>query len=263
MDDHNGKEWVLTQVKRRYKKLKTKQDGYTQSQLISYAVRERKRICKADGGTNRTKFEEGYRRLRGATLIEEIPPGEDKIRKYVRQLEKDGMIEFCDLKPAKKSKRTKKKNDHGGGRGNRRIMMPTKSGDKIRHNRGRTVLTLLNLVSEVKKFREMELDKIGIKELSHYVTLKNKIFRFPVEYADNVKSETLSTIFDYVQNEVVAICADIDRKMAENRKIHTAHIPLRTLASSNEFLYKAVTRIKLERDDLSIAKYVNVVRELK
>ena len=141
--------------------------------------------------------------------------------------------------------------------------MPTESGDKIRRMRGRTAVTLIELVTKVEKFREMELDKIGIKELSHYVTLKNKIFRFPVEYADNVKSETLSTIFDYVQNEVVAICADIDRKMAENRKIHTAHMPLRTLASSNEFLYKAVTRIKLERDDLSIAKYVNVVRDLK
>ena len=263
MDDHNGKEWVLTQVKRRYKKLKTKRDGYTQSQLISYAVRERKRICRAHSLSNLTKFEEGYRRLRGATYIEEIPPGEDRIRRYVRQLEKDGIIKFYDLKPPKKSRRTKKKNDHGGGRGNRRIMMPTKSGYKIRRIRGSTVLTLLNLVSEVEKFREMELDKIGISELSHYVTLKNRIFRFPVECADDVKSETLSTIFDYVQNEVVAICADIDRKMAENRKIRTTYMSLRTLASSNEFLYKAVTRIKLERDDLSIAKYVNVVRDLK
>ena len=141
--------------------------------------------------------------------------------------------------------------------------MPTKSGYKIRHNRNRTVLTLLNLVSEVKKFREMELDKIGIKELSHYVTLKNKIFRFPVEYADNVKSETLSTIFDYVQNEVVSICADIERRIAANRKIDEAHKSLVALASNSEFLYKAVTKFPLERGNLSIGKYIIVVRDLK
>lgn len=269
MNDFEGKKWTLLQIKRKYSKGKGgKIKGFTLSELVLHVSRERRKIAKKHG------IPVGKGKLLGTSNIPEMPPGEDKVRRYARELERDGEIrrEVASIykKPSKKPKKLKKtkkknKNDHGGGRGKKLILVPTDLSEKIKNLGDTTAIKILRLGDWLERFKEKDNDKIGNRELAEYVTAKNTLFRIPVELAHVRKSAGTDMIFEYVYKDVASICEDVEEKIRKDKRLRPALSALEKLASSGEFLRKAALKIQplLDNDDLAIAKYVNDIHDLE
>ena len=170
------------------------------------------------------------------------------------------------LKEPKKIKKAKKKNknDHGGGRGKKLMLVPTDLSEKIRNLGDTTAIRILGWASDLEKLKEKDNDKIGNRELAGYVTVKNSLFRIPVELAHARKSAGSDMIFEYVYKDLASLCDDVEEKIRKDKRLRPALSALENLASSDEFLYKGPLRMgKLDLDDLAIAKYVNDIRDLE
>ena len=268
MNDFEGKKWTLLQIKRKYSKGKDdKIKGITLSELVLHVSRERRKIAKKHG------IPVGKGKLLGTSNIPEMPPGEDRVRRYVRELERDSEIRKVvpptDKKPSKKPKKIKKtkkknENDHGGGRGKKLILVSTDLSEKIKNLGDTTAIKILRLGDWLERFKEKDNDKIGNRELAEYVTAKNTLFRIPVELARDSKSTRSDMIFEYVYKDLASVCEYVEEKIIKDKRLRPALSALEKLASSGEFLYKGPLKIEnLGRDDLAIAKYVNVIRYLE
>ena len=179
MNDFEGKKWTLLQIKRKYSKGKNgKIKAIPLSELVIHVSQERKKIAK------KHKIPVRRGKLLGIAGILEMPPGEDKVRRYVRELERDGEIRKVvaptGKKPSKKPKKiqkTKNKNDHGGGRGKKLMLVPTDLSEKIRNLGDTTAIRILGWANELEKLKEKDNDKIGNRELATYVAVKNTLFK--------------------------------------------------------------------------------------
>ena len=259
MDDVRGKQWILDQIKKKYRKAKTpsdQPDGFNLDGLISHAVRARRSLCISF--ELRTK--NGKKLPVGDLSTEQakkLPPGEDKIRRFVKDLKKDGKIKFYES-PLKKGKKGR------GGAGNKRIIGPITLGEKIGTRRGGHLHTFFNLLERLDKLRGMDVSKFGTKELCSYAIMKNEIFRFPVSYAQTAKNSVwIKELFEYVCNEITDTCDALEERISKNRKVHDAYKSFDKLLSSEEFFLEGIALIHPSRHVLDVAKHVNVIRDLK
>ena len=260
MNDSEGKKWTLKQINKKHRIWKNGRiEGYTLSELQKFGGQERKKVAKRHRMPSTTGF---GKQLRGISNITEMPPGEDRIKAYVMELEKDGEIRYHDTLEKKRRVAKRKKSDYGGGRGNRKILVPTDPIEKMKHGGDIMAITIDRLRGNLEEYREMNNDKIGVEELARYVTIKNALFKIPVERA-HLKIHKSDIIFEYVHKQIADVCDEVEEKIRKDARLRHALSALEKLASSGEFLRKAVTRIELGRDDLSIVPSVNVVRELK
>ena len=205
------------------------------------------------------------KQLRGISHIPEMPPGENKIKAYVLELGKNGEIKYHNTLQKKRGVAKKKnKSDYGGGRGNKKILVPTDLSEKIRNLGDTTAIRILGWASDLEKLKEKDNDKIGNRELANYVAVKNSLFRIPVELAHARKSAGSDMIFEYVYKDLASLCDDVEEKINKDELLGPALSALENLATSSDFLYKGPLRMgKLGLDDLAIAKYVNDIRDLE
>ena len=262
MNDSEGKKWTLKQINKKHRILKNGRiEGCTLSELQKFGGQERKKVAKRHGMPSTTGF---GKQLRGISNISEMPPGEDKIKAYVMELENDGEIRYHNTLEKKRRIAKKKKSDHGGGRGNRKILVPTDPIEKMKHGGDIMAIQIDMLRGNLEEYREMDNDKIGVEELTRYVTIKNSLFKIPVERA-HVKISRSDIIFEYVHKQIADVCDEVEEKIRKDKLLGTTLAALEELASSDEFLHKAALKIQplLGKDDLAIAKHVNVVNDLE
>ena len=261
MNDSEGKKWTLKQINRRHRVWKNGRiEGYTLSELQKFGGQERKKVAGRHGMPYTTAY---GKQLRGISHIPEMPPGENKIKAYVMELEKDGEIRYHNTLQKKRKVAKKKKNDYGGGRGNRKILVPTDPIEKMKHAGDIMAINIDRLRGQLEEYREMDNDKIGVEKLARYVTIKNVLFKIPVERA-HFKISKSDIIFEYIHKQIADVCDEVDDKIRKDKRLGSALLALEKLASSDEFLYKGSLKIgNLGRDDLAIAKYVNVIRDLE
>ena len=175
MNDSEGKKWTLKQINRKHRILKNGRiEGYTLSELQKFGGQERKKVAKRHRMPSTTGF---GKQLRGISNITEMPPGEDRIRRYVKQLEKYSEIKYHNTLEKKRRVAKKKKSDHGGGRGNRKILVPTDPIEKMKHGGDIMAITIDRLRGNLEEYREMDNDKIGVEELASL----SKIYELIVE----------------------------------------------------------------------------------
>ena len=262
MNDYEGKKWTLKQINRKHRIWKNGRiEGYTLSELQKFGGQERTKVAKRHKMPSTTRF---GKQLRGISHITEMPPGEDRIRRYVKQLEKDSEIKYHNTLEKKRRVAKKKKSDHGGGRGNRKILVPTDPIEKMKHGGDIMAIQIDMLRGNLEEYREMDNDKVSVKELARYVTIKNALFKIPVERA-HIKISKSDIIFEYVHKQIADICDEVEEKIRKDKLLGTTLAALEKLASSDEFLHKAALKIQplLGKDDLAIAKHVNVVNDLE
>ena len=157
MNDSEGKKWTLKQINKKHRILKNGRiEGYTLSELQKFGGQERKKVAKR----HRMPFTTAYgKQLRGVSSFSDMPPGENRIQAYVTELEKDGEIRYHNTLEKKHRVAKKKKNDHGGGRGNKLMLVPTDLSEKIKNLGDTTAIRILGLRDWLEIFKEKDNGK--------------------------------------------------------------------------------------------------------
>lgn len=275
MEVEEQKKWILVQCKKMYRQESKGRpaQGHTAASLVKKAVTTRESKCKGYGigrKTMKAKFKKGKKiptKIRIADLSmdqrESLPPGEDLVRRRLKEMESAGVIKYYQ----KPLKNTSGNPNAIGGAKRKRIIVPISSEIKLKSYGNPAVLVFFLRLEKIRELEKKNVGDITKKDLCSYVTGKNFVSRFPVECAKlpEISEDFVADVFRFVRDKCTEEFDAFEERLGKRKCLSKALESLVKLVDLADYIVEPLTLIKRgdKRRKMYINPHVNVILNLK
>lgn len=249
MDDRKAKEWILKSIEKKYKVSKDQiVRAHTKQTLVALASRERRAMTESFKVPS--KFNTKNKKIQTVHMKSSqrarLPPGEDKVRRLVNEMAGEGKIELVE----------KGINQFGTWS----WLVPVDPDTKL-DKYGHEIIQFFLLKEHLYEILDKSDDEIKLEDLCKYVTVKNSIYRFPVEFGH---SSTHGSVFaedvsDYVLQVIAVRCSEFEKDLGDAKTHALKNLSL--LVDNDKYIREPLRLVHRSHPDrgLDIKKFVNPI----